>query len=74
VEKVLRLSGQQLVLLMNEDLGSFTVWHKNYTTYGDWIYTESIALNVRLWPRFKINMWASYGLMTMYNIEICWFH
>jgi hypothetical protein len=25
VEKVLRLSGQQLVLLMNEDLGSFTV-------------------------------------------------
>jgi len=38
------------------------------------MYAESIALNVRLWPRFKINLCASYGLMTMYNIEICWFH
>ena len=74
VEKVWRLSGQQLVLLMNEDLGSFMVWQNNYTMYGDWIYAESIALNVRIWPRFKINMWVSYGLMTMYNIEICWFH
>ena len=38
------------------------------------MYAESIALNVRLWPRFKINLWASYALMTMYNTEICWFH
>jgi hypothetical protein len=33
VQKVWRLSGEQLVLLMNEDLGSFTVWQKNYTTH-----------------------------------------
>ena len=35
VEKVWRLSGQWLVLLMIEDLGSCTVWQKNYSTFGD---------------------------------------
>jgi hypothetical protein len=27
-----------------------------------------MSLNVKLWPRFKINGWPSYGVMPMYNI------
>jgi hypothetical protein len=36
--------------------------------------TESITLNVELWPRSKINQWPSYGVMTVSNIiRICRF-
>lgn len=34
-----------------------------------------MTLNVKLWPRLKINRWPSYGLVTMCNIMgICVFY
>jgi hypothetical protein len=38
-------------------------------THGGLTYISSIELNVKLWPRFKISRWQSYGVMTMYNIR-----
>lgn len=35
-------------------------------------YKESTALNFKLWARFNINRWPSYGVTVMYNITgIC---
>jgi len=59
VMKVWRLSGQQVVLLMNEDFNPCTVWQKlskclGRSTLGYCSYAESITLNLQLWPGFKI--------------------
>jgi hypothetical protein len=60
---------KQVVLLSNE---YFIPWYKQYSsgwpTYGDWTYTESAALNMKLWPRFKISRWPSYRAITTYDI------
>jgi hypothetical protein len=41
---------------------------------GCWIYTPSISLIAKLWPRFKINRWPTYRVMTTYSmIQICRF-
>ena len=37
-------------------------------TKGGWSYTESVVLNVKLWPRFKTSRWPNYGIKIMYNI------
>jgi len=43
-------------------------------TQGGWTYTESVARNMNLWPRFTINSWPNYGVMTVCNnIGIWWF-
>lgn len=75
-----RSSGQQVDLLMTEDFGPCTELRKklhNYLgrpTYVGLTYTESIAQNVKLWPKFEINRWPSYVAIPVYSIKgICRF-
>jgi hypothetical protein len=68
------------VLIMNENFDPNTVWHKT-TVYDSYIgqhedaeFIKSIALNVKLWPRFQIHKWPGYQVRTMYHIMgICGF-
>lgn len=56
---------------MTQKLYNYLGW----PTIGGWNYTESIALNMKLWPKLKINRWPSYHVINMYNITgICQFH
>ena len=56
---------------MTQKLYNYLGW----PTKGGWNCTESIALNMKLWPQLKTNRWPSYWVMNMYNITgTCQFH
>jgi len=57
---------------MDVHCGPYKMRYNNYVqvvqrTIAD-LYTESITLQVQLWPRLNINIWPNYGVTTMCSI------
>jgi hypothetical protein len=61
-------------VLMNVDFCPCAVDSSDRPTWRGWTYASVLALNVKLWSRFKIHRWPSCGKMTVCITVTCRFH